>query len=41
MTCIEWVFFILFNIAINIIFQLLAWKIAFLLERKDADGDKK
>lgn len=40
MTTKEWIFFILFNIAINIILQVLAWKIAFSIEKKKG-GDEK
>lgn len=28
MSAKEWVFFILFNIVLNMVFQVLAWKIA-------------
>lgn len=31
MTAFEWVCYIAFNIAINVVLQLLAWKIGFLL----------
>ena len=34
MTFKEWVVFILFNIAINVFFQTMAWKIASLIEKK-------
>ena len=40
MTKEEWIIFILFNIVINIIFQTLAWKIAFHIEKKK-EGDEK
>lgn len=34
MTREEWIIFILFNIVINVIFQTLAWKIAFQIGKK-------
>ena len=34
MTFEEWVVFILFNIAINIILQTLAWKLSFWIGKK-------
>ena len=31
---VDWVVFILFNIVLNIVFQTLAWKIAFNIGKK-------
>lgn len=34
MTKEEWIIFILFNVVINVIFQTIAWKIAFRIGKK-------
>jgi len=41
MTAKEWIIFILFNITINVLLQMLAWKIAIKLSKKEgANNDK-
>ena len=39
MTFEEWIVFILFTIAINLIFQILAWKVAFWIGKKKGGND--
>jgi len=34
MSALEWIAYILFNIAINVVFQTLAWKIAYKISDK-------
>lgn len=36
----EWVIFILFNIALNVFFQVLAWKIGIYLGNRGEKNDK-
>lgn len=41
MTPSEWIFFIIFTIAINVVMQVLAWKIGSYLVRRSARKEKK
>ena len=40
MTFEEWVVFILFTIAINLILQTIAWKLSFWIGKKKVDRKK-
>lgn len=37
MTSEEWIVFILFNIAVNVIFQIIAWKIGVSIGKKSEE----
>lgn len=41
MTPSEWIFFIIFTIAINVVIQVLAWKIGSYLGRRSTRKEKK
>lgn len=40
MTTEEWIFFIIFTIAINVVMQVLAWKIGSYLGRRSTRKEK-
>ena len=39
MTPFEWVIFILFNIVLNVVMQVLAWNIAYKIGNKEKKND--